>query len=103
MVDKKFGIYRNILDICIKDITMAKKNDYFKTTPVLMTYKFFNDTVTLKREVYDLRVRDLIEMNKTIVVSIFDERNYEETILSIAKEIQSRQSIFRRIKDLFTK
>ena len=79
-----------------------RKNDYFKTTPVLMTYKFFNDTVTLKRDVYDLRVRDLLEMNRTIVVSIFNEEHYEETTLSIAKEIRGRQSIFRRIKDLFS-
>lgn len=88
--------------MCQINNTTMRKNDYFKTTPVLMTYKFFNDTVTLKRDVYDLRVRDLLEMNRTIVVSIFNEEHYEETILSIAKEIRGRQSIFRRIKDLFS-
>jgi len=80
---------------------MSKRNDYFKTTPVTMTYKFFNDTVVLKREVYDLTPKDIINMNRTLVVSIFDESLYEETILSIASDIRKKQNIFKRIISLF--
>lgn len=80
---------------------MSKRNDYFKTTPVTMTYKFFNDTVVLKREVYDLTPKDIINMNRTLVVSIFDESLYEETILSIASDIRKKQNIFKRIIGIF--
>jgi hypothetical protein len=80
---------------------MSKRNDYFKTTPVTMTYKFFNDTVVLKREVYDLTPKDIINMNRTLVVSIFDESLYEETILSIASDIRKKQNIFKRIISIF--
>jgi hypothetical protein len=80
---------------------MSKRNDYFKTTPVTMTYKFFNDTVVLKREVYDLTPMDILKMNRTLVVSIFDESLYEETILSIASDIRKKQNIFKRIMGMF--
>lgn len=80
---------------------MARRNDYFKTSPITMTYKFFNDTVTLKREVYDLTPRNIMDMNRTLIISVFNEELYEETILSIASDIRKKQNIFQRIIGLF--
>jgi hypothetical protein len=80
---------------------MARRNDYFKTTPVIMTYKFFNDTVTLKREVYDLTPINIMDMNRTLIISVFNEQLYEETILSIASDIRKKQNIFQRIIGIF--
>jgi hypothetical protein len=80
---------------------MARRNDYFKTSPITMTYKFFNDTVTLKREVYDLTPRNIMDMNRTLIISVFNEELYEETILSIASDIRKKQNIFQKIIGLF--
>ncbi len=80
---------------------MARRNDYFKTSPITMTYKFFNDTVTLKREVYDLTPRNIMDMNRTLIISVFNEELYEETILSIASDIRKKQNIFQRIIGIF--
>jgi hypothetical protein len=80
---------------------MARRNDYFKTSPITMTYKFFNDTVTLKREVYDLTPRNIMDMNRTLIISVFNEELYEETIMSIASDIRKRQNIFQRIIGIF--
>lgn len=80
---------------------MGRRNDYFKTTPVIMTYKFFNDTVTLKREVYDLTPKNIMDMNRTLIISVFNEQLYEETILSIASDIRKKQNIFQRIIGIF--
>ena len=80
---------------------MARRNDYFKTSPITMTYKFFNDTVTLKREVYDLTPINIMDMNRTLIISVFNEQLYEETILSIASDIRKKQNIFQRIIGIF--
>jgi hypothetical protein len=80
---------------------MARRNDYFKTSPITMTYKFFNDTVTLKREVYDLTPRNIMDMNRTLIISVFNEELYEETIMSIASDIRKKQNIFQRIIGIF--
>ncbi len=82
---------------------MGKNNDYFKTTPVVMTYKFYNDAVILKREVYDLTPRNIMDMNRTLIVSVFDEKLYEKEILSIAKDIQSKKGKVQRFLELFKK
>ena len=81
---------------------MKNINRYWtKTTPVLITYKFFNDTVSVKREVYDLTARDLVEMNRTIVVNMFDEQEYHKAIMSLAKDIGRRKSFINRLRYAF--
>jgi hypothetical protein len=84
---------------------MRKKHhhidDVHLTTPVTITYKFFNDTIIMKRDVYDLRIRDLMELNRSMVVNVFDEELYQEYILSLAKDISKKRGIFRRVLDTF--
>lgn len=83
---------------------MRKKHhhidDVHLTTPVTITYKFFNDTIIMKRDVYDLRIKDLMELNRSMVVNVFDEELYQEYILQLAKDISKKRSIFRRVLDV---
>lgn len=82
---------------------MSRKKHYMddchKTTPVTITYKFYNDTITMKRDVYDLSIRDLMDLNRSMVVNVFDEESYQENILRIAKEITKKRSFLRRVWD----
>lgn len=76
-------------------------NDCHKTTPVTITYKFYNDTITMKREVYDLTVRDLMDLNRSMIVNVFDEELYKDYILKMAKNINRNRSFLRKVMDLF--
>ena len=81
---------------------MRRKNlldDCHKTTPVTITYKFYNDTITMKREVYDLSVRDLMELNRSMIVNVFDEELYRDYVLKMAKDIQKKRGFVRRLLD----
>lgn len=78
-----------------------KIDDVHLTTPVTITYKFFNDTVIMKRDVYDLRIKDLMELNRSMVVNVFDEELYQDYILSLAKDISKKRSVVRRVLDIF--
>jgi hypothetical protein len=81
---------------------MRKKNlldDCHKTTPVTITYKFYNDTITMKREVYDLTVRDLMELNRSMIVNVFDEELYRDYVLKMARDIQKKKGFVRRLLD----
>jgi hypothetical protein len=42
-----------------------------------------------------------MEMNRSMVVNVFDEELYQEYILSLAKDISKKRSIFRKILDTF--
>ena len=81
---------------------MRQKNlldDCHKTTPVTITYKFYNDTITMKREVYDLTVRDLMELNRSMIVNVFDEELYRDYVLKMARDIQKKKGFVRRLLD----
>lgn len=83
---------------------MRRKNlldDCHKTTPVTITYKFYNDTITMKRDVYDLTVRDLMELNRSMIVNVFDEELYRDYVLKMARDIQKKRGLVRRIMDKF--
>jgi hypothetical protein len=70
-------------------------DDIHKTTPVTITYKFYNDTVIMKRDVYDLTIRDLMELNRSMVVNVFDEQLYQEYIIQLAEELTKKKNPFK--------
>jgi hypothetical protein len=78
---------------------MRRKKPYMdeihKTTPVTITYKFYNDTVIMKRDVYDLTIRDLMELNRSMVVNVFDEQLYQEYIIQLAEELTKKKNPFK--------
>lgn len=78
-------------------------DEIHKTTPVTITYKFFNDTVMMKRDVYDLTIKDLMEMNRSMVVNVFDEQLYQDYILQLAQEINKKKSPARRLLERILK
>jgi hypothetical protein len=70
-------------------------DEIHKTTPVTITYKFYNDTVIMKRDVYDLTIRDLMELNRSMVVNVFDEQLYQEYIIQLAEELTKKKNPFK--------
>ena len=74
-------------------------DDIHKTTPVTITYKFYNDTVIMKRDVYDLTIRDLMELNRSMVVNVFDEQLYQEYIIQLAGELTKKKSPINKFID----
>lgn len=55
--------------------------------PYTLTFKCFNDTITLKKESHALRISDVMEMNRAIVVNLFGEKAYDDYILLLGEEI----------------
>ena len=78
-------------------------DDIHKTTPVTITYKFYNDTVIMKRDVYDLTIRDLMELNRSMVVNVFDEQLYQDYIIQLAGEINKKKNPIRNLIDRILK
>jgi hypothetical protein len=56
----------------------------------------------MKREVYDLTVRDLMELNRSMIVNVFDEELYKDYVLKMAKDINSKKSFIRKVIDLIS-
>lgn len=68
--------------------------------PIQLTFKLFNETTTIKNIVYDLHIGDTMEMYKKVMVPLFGEENYENTILSIAhtiKEKRKKKPLYLRV------
>jgi hypothetical protein len=55
--------------------------------PYSLTFKYFNDTITLKKDSPMLRISDVMEMNRSIVVGIFGERAYHDYFLEVIDQI----------------
>jgi hypothetical protein len=53
----------------------------------------------MKREVYDLTVRDLMELNRSMIVNVFDEELYRDYVLKMARDIQKKKGFVRRLLD----
>ena len=77
--------------------------------PIQLTFKLFNETTTIKNIVYDLHIGDTMEMYKKVMVPLFGEENYENTILSIAHTIKEKRKkkyplfmkVFNYVDNLF--
>ena len=76
--------------------------------PIQLTFKLFNETTTIKNIVYDLHIGDTMEMYKKVMVPLFGEENYENTILQIANQIKEKRKkeplylrVFKYLDNLF--
>jgi hypothetical protein len=49
----------------------------------------------MKRDVYDLTIRDLMELNRSMVVNVFDEQLYQEYIIQLAEELTKKKNPFK--------
>jgi len=56
--------------------------------PIQLSFKLFNETTSVKTSVEDLHIGQTMEMYKKVMIPLFGVENYENTILSIANQIQ---------------
>jgi hypothetical protein len=61
--------------------------------PIQLSFKLFNETTTIKTTVEDLHIGQTMDMYKNIMVPLFGEESYENTILSIADRIKEKRSM----------
>jgi hypothetical protein len=59
--------------------------------PIQLSFKLFGETTTIKNTVEDLHIGQTMEMYRNIIVPLFGEENYENTILSIANSIREKR------------
>jgi hypothetical protein len=76
--------------------------------PIQLSFKLFNETTTIKTTVDDLHVAKTMDMYKNLMVPLFGEESYENTILSMAEGIKRRRKkeptllkVYRWLKDIF--
>jgi hypothetical protein len=73
--------------------------------PIQLTYKYFSETITIKKKVDSLHIGDTMEMYKGIIVPIYGQENYERVIISLAHKIMEQRrkkepkTLMKRIVD----
>ena len=73
--------------------------------PIQLTYKYFSETITIKKKVDSLHIGDTMEMYKGIIVPIYGQENYERVIITLAHKIMEQRrkkepkGTLRRIMD----
>lgn len=58
--------------------------------PIQVSFKLFNETYTVKKNVEDLHISEVVNMYKSVLIPLFGEDNYERAILSIADNIRDK-------------
>ncbi len=76
--------------------------------PIQLSFKLFNETMSIKTTVEDLHIGKTMDMYKNIMVPLFGEESYENTILSIANKIKEKRKkeplylkVFKWLEDVF--
>ena len=76
--------------------------------PIQLSFKLFEETTTVKTVVYDLHIGDTMDMYKKVMIPLFGEENYENTILQIANKIKEKRKkeplylkIFKWLDNIF--
>ena len=59
--------------------------------PISLTYKFFDETITVKKRVEDLHIQETMDMYKNIMVPLFGERAYELSMIATADRIKNKR------------
>jgi len=59
--------------------------------PIQLTYKYFSETITIKKKVDSLHIGDTMEMYKGIIVPIYGQENYERVIITLAQRIMEQR------------
>ena len=55
--------------------------------PISLSYKYFSETITVKKKVDSLNISDTLDMYKSIIVPIYGEEYYERAMVSLAQQI----------------
>jgi len=59
--------------------------------PISLTYKFFDETITVKKRVEDLHIQETMDMYKNIMVPLLGERAYELSMIATADRIKNKR------------
>jgi hypothetical protein len=59
--------------------------------PIQLSFKLFGETTTIKNTVEDLHIGQTMEMYRNIIVPLFGEESYENTILQLANTIREKR------------
>lgn len=66
--------------------------------PLQLQFKLFDDVFIVKKKVDDIHVSDIAEMYKSVLVPIFGQESYENTIINIADDIKNkRKDVNKRV------
>lgn len=71
--------------------------------PITLTYKYFDETISVKKKVEDMHIGETLDMYKSIMVPIFGEKPYEDSIISLSNKIKSKRNpnLFQRLFRIF--
>jgi len=59
--------------------------------PIQISLKYFDEQVVVKKKVDDMHIGEFMEMQKNILIPIFGEKSYEDTVILLAKRIRSKR------------
>ena len=59
--------------------------------PIQISLKYFDEQVVVKKKVDDMHIGEFMEMQRNILIPIFGERSYEDSVIMLAKRIKSKR------------
>ena len=59
--------------------------------PIQISLKYFDEQVVVKKKVDDMHIGEFMDMQKNILIPIFGERPYEDSVINLAKRIKSKR------------
>jgi hypothetical protein len=71
--------------------------------PIQLSLKYFDEQVVIKKKVEDMHIGEFMDMHKNILIPIFSEKAYEDSIIAQAKRIKSNRKnpILQWLKKIF--
>ena len=71
--------------------------------PITLTYKYFDETISVKKKVEDMHIGETLDMYKSIMIPIFGEKPYEDSIIRLSDRIKSKRNpnLFQRLFRIF--
>ena len=68
-----------------------KDKETLMKIPITLTYKYFDEAISVKKKVDDMHIGETLEMYKSIMVPIFGEKSYEDSIIRLSNRIKSKR------------
>ena len=71
--------------------------------PIQISLKYFDEQVVVKKKVDDMHIGEFMDMQRSILIPIFGERSYEDSVINLAKRIKSKRKhpFLVWLKDVF--
>ena len=71
--------------------------------PIQLSLKYFDEQVTVKKKVEDMHIGEFMDMQKNILIPIFTEKAYEDSIIAQANRIKKgrKKPLISLLKKIF--